>query len=199
MSSESLDQFLEKQKKHPSAKEFLDDMDWRVVAINNKTDIPAEKERNHHTLITMIDRLVRQNERKVYTNNLFTKAHEIHNKLQSSITSSGWHSTLVSAVIEAFDTHFFSNLTPDTIFQIVIGILQKRNTGSVWGRNLRLQRSDATDKIEDELPMDVCEEQVIAIFETMYSQLTWLSKLAVASVVFFKMAFMPMKSSKPDH
>ncbi|XP_071830612.1 GTPase IMAP family member 8-like isoform X2 [Apostichopus japonicus] len=98
----SLDDFLNEMRKDNHFGSFLDKIDERVVAVNNKTKSPEEKERNREAIIALVDKVVEENRKhgraETCSNELFKQADKLHKTLVNKYRC---HPTIVNAVIEA--------------------------------------------------------------------------------------------------
>lgn len=98
----SLDEFLARAKESKKYKKLLDDINDRVVAVENKADILPEIERHRKTIIEMADRTVQDNKRRglneLYTNKITIQAEQLRRKIDETVKSNRCHPTLVNAV-----------------------------------------------------------------------------------------------------
>lgn len=98
----SLDEFLNEMRKDNRFGSFLDKIDERVVAVNNKTKSPEEKERNREAIIALVDKVVEENRKQgraeTCSNELFKQADKLHKTLVNKYRC---HPIILNAVIEA--------------------------------------------------------------------------------------------------
>ncbi|KAJ8050830.1 GTPase IMAP family member 4 [Holothuria leucospilota] len=100
LATSSLDNFRDEQigDNSQAIAHFLKDLDWRIVAVNNKTTIPAEKKRNQEVIIGMVDKLRQHNDDAVYTNEMFEEAVKKRKELEEKGKKMGWNPALMAAV-----------------------------------------------------------------------------------------------------
>ncbi|KAJ8033823.1 Cortactin-binding protein 2 [Holothuria leucospilota] len=77
---------------------FIEELNENIVAVDNKTTVPAERERNQNVILALVDKVRRQNKGSVYTSEMFSKALEEHKKMQIDAAREGWSPELLDTV-----------------------------------------------------------------------------------------------------
>ncbi|KAJ8029707.1 GTPase IMAP family member 4 [Holothuria leucospilota] len=96
----SLDKFYQAQRQRADSDItlFLDQLEPNIVAVNNKTPVLKERERNQNVILGMIDRLRLENAQDVYTTTMFNKAVEEKEELERKGKTKGWSPEVMDAV-----------------------------------------------------------------------------------------------------
>ncbi|KAJ8029382.1 GTPase IMAP family member 4 [Holothuria leucospilota] len=79
-------------KKHKSLQspgpygEFLEELDWKILAVNNKAETEYEKEQNRELILSYVTEMVYKNAHQKYTNKLFLKAQALKRHNQETLS-----------------------------------------------------------------------------------------------------------------
>lgn len=169
----SLDEFLARAKENENYKKLLDDVNNRVVAVENKADILPEIERHRKTIIAMADRTVQENKSRgmneLYTNMITIQAEQLRKKIDETVKAENFHPTLVNAVVEGvINISIFHLLDVNKFKESVISALMKRDTvGKINNGPYTFQY----DGKKTELSHNDLNEQIKIIFDGCYSSL----------------------------
>lgn len=159
----TLREFLEQKKENENNRRFLENINDRVVAINNNSSVPAEALRNRDALIQMVDVVVADNIKNdkpvMFTNELFKTAGMLHDQIASVVRENNFHPILVNATIEAITNIRSERLTFDVFLNEVESILGKRET-SEENNNILDLFIERTNKVNRK-----CVDQVQRIYD----------------------------------
>ncbi|KAJ8018776.1 GTPase IMAP family member 4 [Holothuria leucospilota] len=116
----SLDQFFAKQKEGTNRIiDFLHSFGSRIVAVDNKSQLPAEQKRNQDVIIALIDQVKFQSNSSVFSNKLFKTASQEKAKLLRKARPMQWDASILKSVekirashphLEASDSEFTSKV-----------------------------------------------------------------------------------------
>lgn len=97
----NLDEFCEKQKESDSTiASFLEDMGRNIVAVNNASNIPAERKRNQSVIIAMVDRMNNENGYSAYTSNVIKEANKMRRDLMKMLSGQNINPKVIDTVID---------------------------------------------------------------------------------------------------
>lgn len=100
-STMDLDVFCARQRQSSSTvATFLDDLGNKIVAVNNASDIQAERKRNQRTIIEMIDRMKKENGNSVYTSAMIKEAHKMRKDLMKILSGQNINPKVIDTVID---------------------------------------------------------------------------------------------------
>lgn len=124
----SLVQFLEMKKEHERNRCLLEAIDYRVVAVNNRSEVPAEIKRNREAILAMAAKVVDDNltakRSDVFTNKTFMKALELHDMISGIVEQKTFDPILMNATIETIiNASVFKKVKEKTFFNEVITVL----------------------------------------------------------------------------
>ncbi|PIK38004.1 hypothetical protein BSL78_25158 [Apostichopus japonicus] len=77
---------------------LLDELSWRMLAIDNKTSIFFEKAHYRKQIVAMVDRMRKLNSPEIYTNDMFDKAKQEREGLRQKGLRKGWDPLIMSKV-----------------------------------------------------------------------------------------------------
>ncbi|KAJ8050876.1 Immune-associated nucleotide-binding protein 9 [Holothuria leucospilota] len=153
-SKSDLDQIFEDVIKDDtqSMAQFFRELDWRIVAVNNETTIPAEKKRNQEIIIAMVDKLKKQNQNTVYTNEMFQEAAKKRQELQQKGEERGWDPSIMKAVEDVIATDPHVSKNAEKLTESVRELLEEKQ------RQIENALREVRHVSEEEEQLDIAKE-----------------------------------------
>ncbi|KAJ8046852.1 GTPase IMAP family member 7 [Holothuria leucospilota] len=115
-----VEKFCTKQRESSTpVSDFLEQLGKNIVAVNNKSPIPAEKRRNQQAILTLIDQMKKKNGNTVYTSDMFTRADEVQEKsftdLRSKNINKKISDTVTQIIAESPSANFLTHPVKSTV------------------------------------------------------------------------------------
>ncbi|PIK50080.1 hypothetical protein BSL78_13006 [Apostichopus japonicus] len=77
---------------------LLDDLSWKMLAVDNTTSIPLEKSYYREQIVAMVDIMRTSNDLEIYTNDMFAKAQQEREAMRLKGLKKGWNPSIMSKV-----------------------------------------------------------------------------------------------------
>lgn len=66
---------------------FLDELGTNIVAVNNNSPVPAERQRNQDEILSLIDKMMQENNNMPYTSDMFEEAGKLRKQEKAMLSS----------------------------------------------------------------------------------------------------------------
>ncbi|PIK62634.1 hypothetical protein BSL78_00426, partial [Apostichopus japonicus] len=77
---------------------LLDELSWKMLAVDNKHSTPLEKAHYREQIVAMVDHMRTSNDPEIYTNDRFVKAQQEREAMRQKGLRKGWNPSIMSKV-----------------------------------------------------------------------------------------------------
>lgn len=141
---ENLEAFcMQHQSSNTAIARFITELNGNIVAVNNKSKIPAERKRNQNVILGLADKITKANDNTVYTNHMFETASEERKKCIEDLLGRGFDPIVMESVETVIEENPQAICKKGALVKKVRKWLQETNVRSKEKiMNLRMRRTE---------------------------------------------------------